>query len=107
MRFEISRRADDRRPVVPGYPNGHHVLLNELPELNAGVEAGSHEIVVAVLGRDVEHDVRVVARELSQFRCEHRDSCVPRHAYTHPSARSVTKASNLFQDAANVAECWT
>src|SRR5438309_97599 len=107
MRFEISRRADDRRPVVPGYPNGHHVLLDELPELNAGVEAGSYEIVMAVRGRDVEHDVRVIARELAQLRGEHRHSRMPRHPYTHASGRSVTEAGNLFQRSANVAERWT
>jgi hypothetical protein len=37
-------------------PDGHHVLRDELPEVNRRVEAGSHGIHPAIVGRHLKHE---------------------------------------------------
>ncbi len=55
--------ADVRRDT-----DGHHVLRDEFPEVNRRVEAGSYRIDALVVRRDLEHNIRVVADELAEFR---------------------------------------
>jgi hypothetical protein len=50
--------------------NGDHVLRDVLAKVNRAVEPGSDEINPAVVSRDLQYDVRVIARELSQLRSE-------------------------------------
>jgi predicted ABC-type ATPase len=52
--------------------DGHHVLRDALSKVNRGVESGGHEINPTVIGRDFQHDVREMAREMSQLRSEDR-----------------------------------
>jgi len=43
--------------VIAGDADGDHVLLEELAEVDAGVEAPGDEIAAAVAGGHVEHDL--------------------------------------------------
>src|SRR5438094_8326660 len=79
VRLEIAGRRHDGRPVVPGYAERDHVPFDEFPEMNAGVEARGDEVDATLVGRHIEHDVRVVASKLSQLRCEDRRRGNGRH----------------------------
>src|SRR5436190_148299 len=79
-RAPILQDTHKRWPMIPRYSNRDHVPLDELPELDAGVEPGRDEILSPVVNRDVEHDVRIRVRELSQLRREHHRRSNPRHA---------------------------
>src|SRR5207302_9465766 len=72
VRLEVAGRTHDGRPVVLGYAERDHIPFDEFPEMNAGVEPPGDEINAALVRGHVEHDVRVIARKLSQLRCEHR-----------------------------------
>src|SRR3990170_2512733 len=50
MRLEIGGRSDDGRPEVRRHKKGHHVLGDELAELNACLVARRHQIDTAVVG---------------------------------------------------------
>src|SRR5438445_12317193 len=104
MRLEIAGRSDDGRPEILGYADYDHVPLDELPEMNAGVEPRGDEVDAALVGGHVEHDVGVIARELSQLRGEHRRRGKRRHDQTHATGRPVTQPGNQVQRFANVAE---
>jgi len=54
-----------------GHPDGDHVLLNVFAEVYACIEAASNDVKATVISRDVENDVRIVARKLRQLRSEH------------------------------------
>ena len=69
---EVVRRADDGGPEVGRDANGHHVLRDVLPELNASVVTGGHEIDTAVVGRDLKLDGRIVTSKLSELRTDDR-----------------------------------
>src|SRR5881296_275878 len=70
MRLKIAGRTEDGRPEILGHADRHHVPFNELPEMNAGVEPRGDEVDSGFVGRHVEYDVGVIARELSQLRGE-------------------------------------
>ena len=72
VELEVLGRTNDRGPDVLGHAHRDHVLLDVLPELNACVEARCDDVHVAVVRRDIEHDVRVLASELTQLWGEHR-----------------------------------
>src|SRR5437867_10283394 len=96
-RLEIRRRAHDGRPVIFGDPYSNHVLLDELSEVNAGVEPSSNNIDATVVGGDVEDDVRVIAHKLGQFRCEHCHRGKPWHQQTHATRRFVAEPGDLIR----------
>jgi hypothetical protein len=79
MGGEVLRRTDDRRAEILGHGHGHHVLVDELADLDACVKASGDEVHTAVVGGHVENDVRVVARELRELRDEsdHRGASRP------------------------------
>src|SRR2546430_7659732 len=54
--------------------------------------------------RHVEYDIWVVARKLSQLRCEHRRRGDRRHNETHESRRPIPQPRNQVQSSPNVAE---
>jgi hypothetical protein len=78
---ELARRPDDRRSMISRHANSDHVLCDELSELDAWV-ARRDKIEEDVIGGEVEHDIRVVARELAERRRQHR---------------SVAKTGNLLE----------
>ena len=64
--------TDDRPPDVGPDSHGDHVLLDELTQMDAGVESCADEIDPSLLGRgQVDLDVRVVAGELAELRRQH------------------------------------
>lgn len=66
---KVGWRPNDRPPLLFRHAHGHHVSLEEVPEMNAGLEPRAAEIDAAQLGgRHAEHDVRVLARESRQPR---------------------------------------
>src|SRR5207247_7079925 len=97
VRLEVASRADDGRPVVLGDAESDHVPLDEFPEVNAGIEARGNEVDATLIGRHVEHDVRIVARKLSQLRRQHRRRGNGRYAQTHASRRPVAQPGNQLQ----------
>ena len=72
--------------------------------MNAGVEPRGDEVDSGFVGRHVEYDVGVIARELSQLRGEHRRRGKRRDDQTHATGRPVTQPGNELQRFANVAE---
>lgn len=68
MRFEVSRRADNRGALVGGDSHGDHVAVDELAEVDAGIEMAGHEVEAHLVGRcDVEDDIGIGAREWAEF----------------------------------------
>jgi hypothetical protein len=63
MGREVGGRADDHRPQVPRDAHGDHVLLDELAQLDAGIETVGHEAGVTVRRLDLEQHVRIFPRE--------------------------------------------
>src|SRR2546430_17740642 len=59
VRLEIAGRPNDGRPGVLGYAERNHVPFDEFPKMNAGVEAAGDEVDATLIGRHVEHDIRV------------------------------------------------
>src|SRR2546428_11656380 len=104
MRVEIAGRADDGWPQVWGHADHDHVSLDELPQMNAGVETGGDEVDAALVARHVQHDVGVLADELSQLGAEYRGGGEGRDDQTHATGRPVTQPGNQVQRFANVAE---
>src|SRR5262249_45450238 len=47
-------------PLLAGDRHRDHVLLNDLPELNAGIEPALHDVREAAIEYEVELDVRVL-----------------------------------------------
>ena len=84
--------------------DGDHVLLDELPVVDAGVVPTRHEIDSAFIGRDIEHHVRIVARELTELRSEHRSRGKRRHDEAHASRRLVALPGDLSEGGANIRE---
>jgi hypothetical protein len=85
-------------------PHGDHVLRDELSELNARIEPGCHEIDPTVVGRDVEFHIRIVPRELSQLRGEHRLRREPGDQEAHPTHRSGLQPGQVRQRCPYIAE---
>jgi hypothetical protein len=102
---EVPPRADDRRAEVLGDAHGHHVLLDELADLDAGVEAGGDEVDAAVVGGDVENDLRVVAREPRELRDERDHRGTARQEQAHAAGRPVAEARHLLDRLVDVVEC--
>ena len=96
--------ADDRRAEVLGHAHGHHVLLDELADLDAGVEAGGDEVDTAVVGGDVENDVGVVAREPRELRDERDHRGASRQQQAHAARRPVAEAGHLVDRLVDVVE---
>jgi hypothetical protein len=86
--------------------NRNHVIFNKLSKMNPCVEPARNNVDGAVVGGDVEYDVRVIACKLSQFRCEHSHRSKPRHMQAHATRRSVAESGNLLQNFANIGQGW-
>src|SRR5467141_4295903 len=95
MGLEICGGADNGRPRIRRHPHGHHVPFDELPEMNARVETRGNEVDAALIGGDVEQDVRIVAGKLSELWCEDGCRCKWRHQQAHTSGRPVTKRGKV------------
>ena len=67
MRVEVRGRRHDRRALLARHPDRDHVALNELAEVNAGVETARDQVASGiVLARDVKRDIGALAGELRQ-----------------------------------------
>ena len=85
-------------------PDGDHVLLDELSVMDAGVVPARHEIDSAFIGGDIEHHVRIVARELTELRSKDRSRGQRRADEPHASRRLVAPSGDLFEGRANIGE---
>ncbi|HEV2984934.1 MAG TPA: hypothetical protein VGX46_11110 [Vicinamibacterales bacterium] len=102
---EVARRTDDRCPLISGDADRDHVSFDELTQVDAGVETGADEIETALLGRrEVEHDVRIIAGEFGQLRCEHHSGCHSRCHETHASRGLIAESGHLVQRPADIGE---
>src|SRR5258708_36438870 len=72
--------------------------------MNARVETRGNEVDAALIGGDVEQDVRIVAGKLSELWCEDGWRCKWRHQQAHASGRPVTKRGKVVQRPPNIAE---
>src|SRR5207247_803944 len=82
--------------------DGDHVLLDELSVMDAGVVPARHEIDSAFIGGDIEHHVRIVARELTELRSKDRSRGQRRADEPHASRRLVAPSGDLFEGRANI-----
>ena len=79
--------------------DGHHVALDELAEVDAGVEALRDQVGAAVaFGADVEHHIGVVAGELREL--GPHDGC-----NRHRRRDEADRAGRLRTQSADVADC--
>src|SRR5215207_9462362 len=85
--------------------NGDHVLRDVLAKVNRGVEPGSDEINPTVISRDLQYDVRVIARELSQLRSEDGLCRKARTQQPHTTDRLRLQSREGRQRPADVREC--
>jgi hypothetical protein len=69
-------------------------VLNELPVLDASIEAASHQTEPRFVRADVQHDIREAACELRQLGTEHAHGCEAGHEQAHPPAWCVTQSSD-------------
>jgi hypothetical protein len=90
--------------VIRRDADGDHVLLDELPVVDAGVVPTGHEINSAFIGRDIEHHVRIVARELTELRSKHRSRGQRRYDEPHASRRLIAPPGDLPEGRANIRE---
>ena len=71
MRVEVAGRGHDGGALLARDPHGGHVALEELAEVDARIVASRDEVAARVVfARDVEHDVRVRARECRELRTQ-------------------------------------
>src|SRR5207244_5634264 len=77
---------------------------DEFPEMNPSVETRGDDVDSGFVRRNIENDVRIRARKLSQLPCKHRGRGNGRNYQTHAPRRPVTKALNHVHSAPNVAE---
>src|SRR5580698_1697168 len=68
VRLEIFRRSNDCEAHVFCDPNGNHLPLDELTNLDTSVVFPGHKIDWVVGGSDFKNDFRIGAGKLSQFR---------------------------------------
>jgi hypothetical protein len=101
---EIRWCANDRWPEIRRHSNGHHVLRDVLPELNARIVAGGCEIDTAVVGRDVELDTWVVTHELPELWAHDRLGSEARTQEPYTSDGRRLQARERGQHTPNVGE---
>ena len=63
-----------------------------------------NEIDSALIGRDIEHHVRIVAREVTELRSKHRSRGKKRYDEAHASGRLVALSGDLSEGGANARE---
>ena len=63
-RLEICGRAYNSGTMVLRYADRDHILLDVFSEVDTGIEAARDDIQSAVIGGDIEHDVRAILRKL-------------------------------------------
>jgi len=105
--LEVGRRRHDRRPEVGRDPDRDHVALDELTDLDPGVEPRGDDVDRAVVGGDVEDDVRVLAGETGESREEHHRRSDPRHDQAQPPGRPFPQAAHAVERRLDVAQCGT
>jgi hypothetical protein len=66
--------------------------------MNAGVIPPGDKVEWAVVGRDLQHDVGVGARELFQPRCDHHLCSEARHHESHSTGRPTAETDDLIKD---------
>jgi hypothetical protein len=103
MRFEVRRRPDDRGALVGRDAHRDHVALDELAEVDAGIEVSGDEIEARfVRRRDVEDDVGIGARKRAKLRGEHHRRRQWRDDQTHAAGRPFAQAGDVLERTANV-----
>jgi hypothetical protein len=105
MRFEIARRADDRGALVGGNSHGDHVALDELAEVDAGIEMAGDEVEAHLVVRgDVEDDVGIGTREWAELRCQHHRRRQRRDDESHAPRRPIAKRRDLSERVSDVGQ---
>ena len=95
---------DDGVLDVGRHADRDHVLGDELAVMNGRVEAGGDRIDPAVVRRDLEDNVRIVANELSEFRGEHRLRGQPRAQQPHTTNGRRLQTRERRQRATDIRE---
>src|SRR5438270_3742760 len=104
IRFEIGGCAHDRGAMILGYSDRNHVLLDEFAVVNTCIEASRDNIETAVVGGDVEQDVRVVARKLPELRGKHRRGGKSRQQQAQAARRLVAQSGELAYSFLDIGE---
>ena len=102
---EVRRCADNRWPVIGRDTNRHHVVLDELSVLDAGIEAASDQVEPRFVRAHIQHHIRVGACELGQLGTEYAHGCKAGYQQAHASAWLVTQSSDPVEGAANARQC--
>jgi hypothetical protein len=102
---KVLRRADDAHAQVLRHAHRHHVLRDELADLDARIEPSRYEIDAAVRPVHLENDLRIVARELRELRDEGDHCGAAGQQDAHVARRPVAEAGDLVERLVNVAEC--
>jgi len=90
--------------VIRRDADGDHVLLDELAVVDAGVVPTGHEVHSALIRRDIQQHVRIVARELPELRSPHRGGGQRRYEQAHASTRRVALPGDLAEGGTNIRE---
>jgi hypothetical protein len=77
---------------------------DELAEMNAGIESSGDEIQGTVVGRDVQHDIGLLAREGFELRGEHHPGGDARRHQADRSRGPPAKPDDLIQHRLDIAE---
>jgi hypothetical protein len=90
--------------MIRRYADGDHVLLDELSVMDAGIVPTGHEIDSAFVRRDIEHHVRIGARELTELWSEYWHGRERRHDEAHAARRLAAQSGDLPERGSNIGE---
>ena len=95
--------GDDGGALLTRDLHGYHVALEELAEVDAGVEARGDQVTAAVVvGGDVEHDLGMVARELGELRTHRHGDREGRGNQADDAGRLLTESADLGERTVDV-----
>ena len=107
-RVEVSGRGHDRGALLARDAHRRHVAVEELAEVDARIVATRHEVAARVVfAGDVEHDVRVGARERRQFRTQQRRQHNRRRDQTDEAGRPLAELTNVEQRRVDISQSGT
>ena len=102
---ESKGRGDDRRALLPRDLDRDHVALEELTEVDPGVEARRDQVAPAVVfGGDVEHDIRVIAGEFGELRTHRHGDRDRRRKQADGAGRLLAKPADLGESGLDLVE---
>ncbi len=95
IRFEISRRPNNREADFFGDADGDHVSMNELAELDTCIVLDGDDVNRVIGRRYLQKDFRTGARKLSQFGQEHHLRRHPWNDESNPASRRLSMLSRF------------